>query len=178
MKKPSAYAVLLAAGLFLSPRLPAQPAQDVAPAEARPCESLPEYGAFDFWVGEWEVSADGELAGTNRIQKLVEGCVLLENWTSVKGGTGKSFNYYDPGSKKWIQIWVDSQGGVIRAEGGLRGDSMILEGAHVYRNGSEELFRMTFTLLEDGSVRQFIEQSKDDGATWYVWFEGLYKKRG
>ena len=49
----------------------------------------------------------------------MNGCVLLENWTGTSGGTGKSFNYYDPGKKKWIQIWIDSGGGVIQSEGGF-----------------------------------------------------------
>lgn len=155
--------------------------QDVADGEqdvdARPCEILPEYGELDFWIGDWDVSSEGRLAGTNTIQKTVQGCVLLESWTSVSGGTGKSLNYYDPDRKKWIQIWVDSEGGVIHAEGGLRDGSMKLEGTHVYRNGSAESFRMTFTPREDGSVRQFIEQSKDEGKTWYVWFDGIYTRK-
>lgn len=147
-----------------------------AETNARPCELLPEYHEFDFWVGEWEVSAGGRTAGTNTIERAVSGCALLENWTSAGGGTGKSVNYYDPGKKKWIQIWVDSGGDVIQTEGGLVDGSMKFEGKHIYRNGSEEHFRMTFTPLEDGSVRQFIEQSADEGTTWYVWFDGTYRK--
>ena len=29
----------------------------------------------------------------------------------------------------------------------------------------------------DGSIRQFIEESADDGATWTTWFDGRYVGR-
>ncbi len=54
---------------------------------------------------------------------------------------------------------------------------MHFEGDHHYPGGNHELFRMTFTPRDDGSVRQFIEQSKDEGKTWYVWFDGIYEKK-
>jgi hypothetical protein len=144
---------------------------------ARPCELLPEYRQFDFWVGDWDVSAGGQIAGENSIQRVVEGCILLENWTSVAGGSGKSINYYDPGKRKWIQIWVDSGGGLVEAEGELEDGSMDFRGKHTYRDGRVEQYRMKFTPLEDGKVRQFIEQSRDGGETWYVWFDGTYTKK-
>lgn len=145
-----------------------------ADVNARPCELLPEYGQFDFWVGEWEVTAGGQTAGENRIDKLVKGCMLFENWTSAGGGSGKSINYFDPGKRKWIQVWMDSGGELIEAEGELVDGSMDFRGKHTYRDGRIEQYRMKFTPLEGGKVRQFIEQSKDDGETWYVWFDGTY----
>jgi hypothetical protein len=54
---------------------------------------------------------------------------------------------------------------------------MHFEGANVSRDGSSERFRMTFTPSPDGSVRQFIEQSRDGGETWYVWFDGRYVRQ-
>ena len=145
-----------------------------ADVNARPCELLPEYQQFDFWVGEWEVTSGGQTAGENRIEKLVKGCMLLENWTSAGGGSGKSINYFDPGKRKWVQVWMDSSGGLIEAEGGLVDGSMDFRGTNTLRDGRVEQYRMKFTPLEGGKVRQFIEQSKDDGESWYVWFDGTY----
>ncbi len=141
---------------------------------AGPCEERAEYRQFDFWVGEWRVfTADGQLAGTNRIEKLLNGCLLLEHWRSVQGGEGRSINYFDPGARRWVQAWVDAQGTVIAVQGALDGGVMRFSGDHVYPDGRRERFRMTFTPQADGRVRQFIEQSKDGGA-WYVWFDGMY----
>ena len=44
----------------------------------------------------------------------------------------------------------------------------------VQRDGSRIRSRMTLTPLEGGRVRQLIEQSSDEGATWTVWFDGTY----
>ena len=148
-----------------------------ADVNARPCELLAEYQQFDFWVGAWDVMSAGQTAGENRIDKLVQGCMLVENWTSAGGGTGKSINYFDPGKRKWIQVWMDSGGGLIQVEGELVDGSMDFRGTHTYRDGRVEQYRMKFTPLEDGNVRQFIEQSKDDGETWYVWFDGSYSPK-
>jgi hypothetical protein len=37
-------------------------------------------------------------------------------------------------------------------------------------------FRGLWTPLPDGRVRQFFEQSNDDGTTWTPWFEGFYTR--
>jgi tetratricopeptide (TPR) repeat protein len=145
---------------------------------AVPCEHDPRYRQFDFWLGTWDVYGPGGMkAGTNRIEKDLGGCLLVENWTSASGGTGRSLNYYDPALDRWRQVWVDAQGGNILSEGGLRDGGMYFEGANVSRDGSSERFRMTFTPSPDGSVRQFIEQSRDGGETWYVWFDGRYVRQ-
>jgi hypothetical protein len=152
----------------------AQPTPPPAPPPPR-CDA-PEHRQFDFWLGEWNVYAQGSKAGTNRIEKLEGGCLLLENWSSSLGGTGKSMNYYDAVKEKWVQVWVDSSGTSIHAEAEFRDGAMRFEGEHHYPDGRVELYRMTFTPNADGSVRQLIEQSRDGGASWYVWFDGLYKK--
>ena len=51
--------------------------------------------------------------------------------------------------------------------------------AHLANVGSTTVldFRGTWTLLEDGRVRQFFEQSADQGKSWQAWFEGFYKRK-
>ena len=158
----------------------------VVPAGARaqsddaptPC-STDVHDQFDFWVGTWDVyDPEGQLVGQNRIEEIHGGCALRENWTSANGGTGSSVNYYDPNARAWKQLWVDGRGGVIDVTGHYRDGAMHFEGIHAYPDGRVEQYRMTFTPQENGHVRQFIEQSKDDGATWYPWFDGLYVPDG
>ena len=140
-----------------------------------PCRFEPEYRRFDFWVGDWEVTTpDGRVAGSNSIQKAADGCMLLENWTSAGGGTGKSINFFDPATKKWVQTWIDSGGGVISAAGGLENGAMRLFGTHILKSGERRPFRMTFSPLPNGHVRQFLEESTDEGKSWSVWFDGDY----
>jgi len=152
-------------------------AQENAPAN--PCEAAEEFKEFDFWVGEWEVrTADGKLAGRNSIKSTQKGCVLLENWTGVSGGKGMSINYLDKTTDEWVQIWNSEGGSQINIRGGLTADGMRLAGnIHYVANGKTALFRGLWTQLDDGRVRQFFEQSNDEGKTWVPWFEGFYTRR-
>lgn len=143
-----------------------------------PCEYLPEYRQFDFWVGDWEVfGPSGRKAGENKIEKVGNGCVLRENWTGSGGGQGKSMNYYDHSTREWVQVWVGGGADVLPARGGLVDGSMVLKGKHYLRDGRVQEYRGTWTPLEDGRVRQFLEKSNDGGETWFVWFDGYYKRK-
>ena len=145
---------------------------------AFPCRHEEVYRQFDFWVGAWDVrTPQGQTAGSNSIQESLDGCLLIENWEGAAGSSGKSMNYYDPQTKKWTQIWVDSGGGVIHAVGSFRDGAMRFEGKHFTLKGTE-LYKMSFTPLPDGHVRQLIEQSNDDGESWYIWFDGDYAPKG
>jgi hypothetical protein len=145
---------------------------------AFPCRGDEAFREFDFWVGEWEVTVPGGgVAGTNRIEKTVDGCLLLENWSSATGGSGKSLNYRDPTSGRWRQLWIDSGGEVISAEGGLEDGAMRLIGTHTLKSGEIRPFRMTYTPLPNRHVHQLLEESTDDGESWSIWFDGDYAPR-
>lgn len=151
--------------------------QELQARYEHPCRQS-EYRVFDFWLGEWEVQdTQGQLVGTNSIQKLLDGCVLFENWTGGSGGTGKSFNFYHPGRGKWKQTWVDDTGRVLDVEGEFRDGAMRFEGEVTQKDGSRILDRMTFFPLGPDRVRQLIEQSADGGTTWSVWFDGTYVRK-
>ena len=95
---------------------------------AGPCEGE-AHRQFDFWLGEWEVrTADGTLAGVNNISREHGGCVLHERYSTSRGYSGESLNVFDPSRKVWHQTWVDNAGTLLLLEGGLRGESMVLEG--------------------------------------------------
>jgi tetratricopeptide (TPR) repeat protein len=150
-----------------------------ADQNARPCEFDERYRQWDFWIGEWDVfGPGGQQAGTNRIEKISNGCALLENWVGGGGSPGHSINYFDASIGKWRQYWVSSDGGTIPQEGEFRDGAMHTEGRNYSADGqSYELFRGTWTPLEDGRVRQFLEQSRDEGETWYTWFDGYYVRK-
>lgn len=150
-----------------------------ADQNANPCEYDQRYRQFDFWIGDWNVfDGQGNQVGTNSIQKIVNGCALLENWMNTGGIPGKSLNYFDPSDQQWHQVWVDASGGAIQITGGLDKDgSMILVGVNIQTDGTKLPFRGAWTLLPDGRVRQFFEQSSDGGKTWLTWFEGFYARK-
>jgi hypothetical protein len=146
---------------------------------AYPCAHDERFRAFDFWVGDWDVHlANGTFAGTNTISVAEQGCVLLEEWQSASGGTGRSINYLDADSGEWVQIWNDASGSQINIRGGLTAEGMLLNGQiHYVGNGTTAVFRGLWTPLPDGRVRQFFEQSADGGESWSPWFEGFYSRQ-
>jgi hypothetical protein len=144
-----------------------------------PCEQDNRFREFDFWVGEWDVhDADGNFVGENSITRAERGCVLLEEWRGVKGSTGISMNYVDRITDEWVQIWHAAAGYQLEIRGGLTDDGMRLSGKiHYIGSGQTAPFRGLWTPLPDGRVRQYFEQSNDDGATWQPWFEGFYSRK-
>ena len=151
--------------------------QKTVARNAAPCAVDDHHDAFDFWLGEWEVvDANGNFQGKNKITKAEQGCLVLEHWTSASGSTGQSMNYYDPHTEAWYQRWVSS-GALINLKGNFSDGAMRLVGDIYYHgNGNYADFRGTWTPMEDGRVRQFFEQSTDNGTSWQPWFEGFYSK--
>ena len=146
---------------------------------AYPCEHDSAFAEFDFWIGEWDVhGAGGQYAGSNVITREQRGCYLSENWTNTSGGGGDSINYVDKITGEWVQVWNDASGGQINIRGGLTDDGMLLVGTiHTVATNATKPFRGLWTPLPDGRVRQYFEQSDDDGETWTSWFEGFYTRK-
>jgi hypothetical protein len=147
--------------------------------QRQPCSSS-EHRHFDFWIGAWDVSNPaGTVVGSNVIRSLLGGCALQEHWESVRGSVGESYNIYDASRGKWHQTWVDNAGSLLMLEGGLRADTMVLEGETVTRNGGRVRQRVRWYRVGGNAdqVRQFWESSTDDGKTWTVAFDGLYRRR-
>lgn len=147
--------------------------------KAYPCEHDDAFGAFDFWLGEWVVyGPTGIPAGTNSVQREERGCVIVENWTSVSGITGMSVNYLDKATGEWVQVWNSANGSQINIRGGMTDEGMLLVGQiHDVASNTTTPFRGLWTQLDDGRVRQYFEQSADDGKTWSPWFEGFYTRQ-
>jgi hypothetical protein len=146
--------------------------------QAYPCAHMDGFNDFDFWIGSWDVHvANGTLVGRNTIRREERGCVLTEHWTNSSGGTGMSVNYLDKATDEWVQVWNAEGGSQINVRGGLTDEGMAMEGhLHTVGSGTTVPFRALFTLLLDGRVRQFFEQSNDGGETWVPWFEGFYSR--
>jgi hypothetical protein len=149
-------------------------AQAPAPAPPPDC-SAPEFRQFDFWIGDWTVTAGGRQAGVNRIERVLDGCALAEHWTSASGVAGTSLNFYDRASGAWHQAWTDARGGALRLTGGLVDGRMVMRSEpQSGPDGASLVQRITWSRESGGRVRQLWESSTDGGRTWSVAFDGLY----
>lgn len=148
------------------------------PASAATNCSDDAYRAFDFLLGKWLVhSKSGDFQGTNLITAQEQGCLIVEQWQGRQGGTGQSYNYYNPKTMKWYQLWV-SDGAIIDYSGGLTSSgAMHLEGHIIYQeNGLQAPFKGTWTPQADGSVLQELKQFNPENAGWIDWFTGVYTR--
>lgn len=143
---------------------------------SQPCE-FAEARQFDFWLGEWEVTANNKLAGKSKISLAAGGCALLEEYESTGGYSGKSLNFYKTDLRKWQQVWVGSDGGVLILTGEYQGHKMILSGAS-QNEGKQVWDRITWhNNAAEQTVRQVWERSQDGGNSWKTVFDGLYTKK-
>lgn len=166
--------------LLLAGQAGSVPASPPAPPPSPPCATA-AFGAFDFWVGEWDVFPTGQegQVAKSRIEKLYGGCAIRENWMPLKGGGGGSLNTIDPATGRWRQFWVDgSGGGAVEFEGGPVAGKMVLTGfwRGVNGPGQDGLVRMTYTALDQDTVRQHGETSTDQGLTWTTGFDFTYRR--
>ena len=145
----------------------------------QPCERDHAFNKLDFWLGEWDVFVGDQRVGTNRIEKILSGCAVMEHWTAASGGHGKSLFYYAPVTGEWTQVWVTED---TTRPGGLKVKRLVLQfddglrfqGEVPLPNGGSYLDRTTLTPLEAGRVRQHIEISTDAGGTWETTFDAVY----
>jgi len=151
-----------------------------SPPTPVPCKSDPAYAALDFWVGQWEVfTPKGDKDGDNRIEKILDSCAVVENWTESDGSQGKSLFYYLHSERRWKQVWVTDQGFVKEKSQRLDypGPGLRFQGELPLASGGTILDRTTLSTMPGGRVRQVIEQSRDGGKTWSAW-EGIYVPTG
>jgi hypothetical protein len=148
-------------------------------APMKECVDAPVYGLLDFWVGEWEVYSGDQMAGENRIDKVLNGCAVLEHWTAAGGGQGMSLFYVDTDGV-WQQVWVTEWSA---NPGGMKEKTLVEEmpdkgvrfqGEIKHPKIGVYLDRTTLTPLENGDVRQLIEISRDAGESWQTTFDAIY----
>lgn len=141
-----------------------------------PCAGA-EHRQFDFWLGHWQVrTPDGKPAGSNTIERTLNGCVLHESWRGAGGQRGQSYNIYDASRRQWHQTWVDDQGLLLQLDGGLDGGRMVLSGETIDSAGRRIKQRISWERFGRDQVRQRWESSADGGHTWTLAFDGMYSR--
>lgn len=146
-----------------------------------PCITDPVRQQLDFWIGSWNVYITGTkyLAGTNTIVKEAAGCTLHESWVSATGGeTGVSLTYYDQSAGFWEQTYVANNSNItVYRDGVFTGNSMVFK-FKAKRRGKEITGKFTLERISSTEIRQYQEESTDNGTTWKRTFDFTYKKQG
>lgn len=147
---------------------------------SKPCSTDSIYRQFDFWIGDWEVFGPKGKAGDSKIERILDSCVILENWNSARQGySGKSFNTYNASTKQWQQTWVDNSGGSTEYLRGQAGKDVMVFYAddNIGTNGKKFLRRLSFYKLSSDKVRQHGERSDDEGKSWTTEYDLEYRRK-
>ena len=165
----------LSAVLLLQSTSAETPAQPAAP----PACDTEGHAGFDFWVGDWDVFPNGRdtKVANSKIERKHDGCAVLENWMPLRGQGGTSLNHFDAESGQWYQKWVGSSPGAVEFVGGVTDGKMVLTGNWPQPGAPHTLIRMSYSKIEDGSVRQHGEASTDHGLSWQTSFDFIYRPK-
>lgn len=142
-----------------------------------PCKCCTEtHKQFDFWIGQWTVvDTTGKHLGTNRVEKIQDGCAMQENWKSA-GITGTSYNYFNTTDNTWNQVWVDNKGGNLVLKGKWNGESMIMKSQLLPGKKIDSYFnQITWTPNSDGTVTQEWDMLDSQSNSVVKVFHGIYR---
>ncbi len=137
------------------------------------CTAL-EYRQFDFWAGDWDVFDVGTptKVAHARVDLILDGCVLREDYQGADGHQGKSFSIYDVSRKVWHQSWVTNRGELLMIDGRFEGGAMVLTGEDRAKGA---LVRGEWK-PENGNVRETAVTSINGGKTWTPWFDLVFRR--
>lgn len=168
--------------LLAVPAVAEQSSTNAAPAP-KPCTE-PQQAQLDFWVGNWDLTWPGQNQGkvdhgTNRIERVMEGCVVQENFS---GGDamhlrGMRVSTFDARAGKWKQTWVDNEGGYLDLVGEFRDGQMVLSRQATRPDGSKVMQRMVWKYITHDELDWSWEASKDGGKSWQVLWPIHYKRK-
>jgi hypothetical protein len=163
------FSLLLVSMIFINLALGQQPGSQ------NPC-TVPETKQFDFWIGDWDLTWNDSLHGTNHVERIMESCTVQENFYDPKlKYSGKSWSVYSPVRKQWQQTWVDTQGGYISLTGGMVGDSMVLTTPERVTPKGKMISRMVFYNIKkdsfDWSWETFVPERTAWTANWKIHYE-------
>ena len=130
---------------------------------------------FDFWLGEWDLTWSENNSGTNRIERILKGAVVQENFES-DGYKGMSVSVFSKEDNRWHQTWVDSSGTYLDFVGDFKDGKMIFT-----RNGIADekpvKQRMIWYDISKDKLMWNWERSNDDGIEWQVIWKIQYKRK-
>ncbi len=136
--------------------------------------------ALRFWVGAWECySPSGQINGRNTLELRVGGHVIHESWTPEGGGPpGESWNWFDPATGNWNQVWVSGGGVRTHFVGTPEGKGVMFEGTQTLANGNTAKVRMHVRPIEGGRVRQTGTQYDEPSDSWQPRYDLIYVPKG
>ena len=130
---------------------------------------------FDFWLGEWDCTWGEQERGSNRVEHILEGKVIQENFTAPDF-SGLSLSAYDAERRLWCQTWVDSNGTYLDFTGTFESGKMILTRDAIVRGEACKQRIVWYEIQPDQFLWNW-ERSDDSGLTWRTLWHIRYTRK-
>lgn len=149
-----------------------QPIPDSPILERHPSLSG-EGKAFDFLIGDWDVSITWHPENSTpetysakwHNHWVVDGRVVMQEWRGPKT-TGAEFRYYDKVSKSWSGRNIYADGAWRNTVAHSENDNMVVTIFGHNKARGDFLNKETYTNIKKDSFEMSSEISLDDGKTW------------
>ncbi|PCI33526.1 MAG: hypothetical protein COB54_04300 [Alphaproteobacteria bacterium] len=147
-----------------------------------PC-AHPMFRVLDFWVGDWKVyhRESGELAGFDRVGRILKGCAIQQSWISLDDHfsspmvpfrmNGKSLTAFN--GTQWVQFWVDNQAGSQLIKGGFKDGVLTLKSETPIMG---HIYKLTWQKQKDGTVSHIARRRKVEDENWHILFDFIYRR--
>ena len=142
-------------------------------------ENRQPYRDLDFLVGRWEFfTMDGHKIADQTYSQKEQGCLVLEDWSTVTGETGTGMNFVDPATGKWRQVWMSPRFHIDYSGGLTQKGDFVLEG-HMYPNNGQPASKIKgiYSKQADGSVTKEFLQYDENAKEWKRFFMGVARKK-
>lgn len=123
-------------------------------------------------VGEWQVFRDDASAGEFALRRGAGDCALVEQWKTVDGKSAIGLHWVEPDPQNadeaatiLRQVYVDSTGWFIHADGAIAGNALVYTG-NAMEDDEPVLLRVTLHGLGTNRIVHIGDVSRDGGETW------------
>ncbi len=129
-------------------------------------------------MGVWEFfTLDGVKIADQVYRRRADGCLILEDWTTLAGETGTGMNFVDPKTGKWRQVWMSPIFHLDYSGGLAPNGDLVLEGyMHSNAGRPDAQIRGVYTRQTDGSVTKDFLMRENDSDEWRRFFIGVAKR--
>lgn len=136
------------------------------------------YRDLDFLIGRWEFfTLEGQKIADQVYTSRENGCLVLEDWTTLSGETGTGMNFVNPFTGEWRQVWMSPRFHLDYSGGLVEPGTFVLEGQMYPNDGSGSAqIKGVYTKQSDGSVtKEFLRRAgtHDD---WERFFIGVARR--
>lgn len=117
---------------------------------------------FDFWIGAWSVAEGAVVHGISDITLEPGGCAIMERYQSA--GVGRSISFWEPGTGKWYQTYIDDVGSRLLLAGTFAGGHLDMLNPVA---GGTVHWRTRWS-VEGANVRQQVQAFTNNGGATYA----------